>query len=259
MKQGYVLVPTSGVETGSWFGGEAYHRASQCPECKNPLLLLADIDCKIIRHKEESKLFHQIDRLPLYYCWHCDGAELSYVINDAKGIKVIKHHGKRIRSNSQWYKNYPNSFPRRPISLVPIDYSLAKLLELHHVVGSEWLSKEDNHAIRKGIAKLSQNSGLNSLDFNLHQLGGLLRLIQDHERIGCPNSRCELHRRFFKDGHMGYHMKELAVLYNDPVAGLPMVESLESLEDPARCNEWVQVIFWICEECLTITASNRCD
>jgi hypothetical protein len=259
MKQGYTLVPTSGVETGHWFGGEAYHQASRCPGCKNPLLLLADIDCKKIRHKEKSKLFHATDRLPLYYCWRCDGVELSYIVNDAKGIKVVKYQGEKIPSDSPWHKNYPNSFPRRPISLVPIDYSLAKLLELYQVVESEWLSKEDNRAIQKGLKHL-RHSEFTSNDVNRHQLGGLLRLIQDHESIGCPNSRCVRHKLFFKDGSKGYFMKELAVLFNDPISGLPMVQSLESLKKEGRhWNEWVQVIFWICEECLTITASNRCD
>jgi hypothetical protein len=54
-------------------------------------------------------------------------------------------------------------------------------------------------------------------------------------------------------------MKELAVLFNDPKSGLPMVQSIESVEKASHWNEWIEVIFWICEECLTITASNRCD
>ena len=54
-------------------------------------------------------------------------------------------------------------------------------------------------------------------------------------------------------------MKELAVIHNDPHAGLPMIESAEKLSDPSWFNEWVQVVYWVCEECLTIAASNRCD
>jgi hypothetical protein len=54
-------------------------------------------------------------------------------------------------------------------------------------------------------------------------------------------------------------MKELAVLFNDPLSGLPMIETIESMKKPLRWNEWIQVVFWICEECLAISASNRCD
>jgi hypothetical protein len=54
-------------------------------------------------------------------------------------------------------------------------------------------------------------------------------------------------------------MLELAVIHNDPFSSLPMLESQSEIKDPSEFNEFVQVVFWVCEKCLTITASNRCD
>jgi|WetSurMetagenome_2_1015567.scaffolds.fasta_scaffold138512_1 hypothetical protein len=257
IQQGYALVATPKGETGHWFGGEPYHSGARCPKCKSALLLLADIDCRKVRKMEKAKLFHSLDRLPLYYCWHCEGAELSYAIIDSNRIKILKHEGNKAPSDFP-YENYPASFPRRPVSLIPIDYSFAKLLALYQEVDSDWLSREDQELIKKGMKNL-RHSEFSSHDINRHQLGGLPRLIQEHVRIGCPNPKCDRHKRFFKDGFAGYCMKELAVIFNDPRSGLPMIEPLEAPEDTLGWNEFVQVIFWICEECLAITASNRCD
>ncbi len=257
IKKGYALVPTDSCETGHWFGGEATHCGARCPECKNALLLLADFDCREIRKTEEAKLFHSLDRLPFYYCWRCEGTELTYIVNDAKRIQVVKYEGKKALSNFS-YENYPNSFPRRPVSLVPIDYPLAKLLAVYQEVGDDWLSEEDSQAIRSGLGQL-RHPEFAVGDVNRHQLGGLVKLIQGHNRVGCSNPTCERHRCFYKDGNTSCCMKELAVLFNDPISGLPLVEPGESFQNSRFWNEFVQVVFWICEECLAITASNQCD
>ncbi len=196
-----------------------------------------------------------MDRLPLYYCWRCEGAELSYTIANPKEINILKMKGKKGPSDFP-YEKYPRSFRRQPISISLIDYNLSKLLALCQEVGFDWLSDEDKQIITDGMKEL-RHSGFSIKDFNRHQLGGVVRLIQPRARIGCPNPECEKHRLFFEDGFTGYHMKELAVLFNDPVSGLPMVEAQENRDDSAKFNEWIQVIFWICEDCLAITAANR--
>jgi hypothetical protein len=54
-------------------------------------------------------------------------------------------------------------------------------------------------------------------------------------------------------------MKELALICDDPKSGLPMVESMQEFSETGSFNEWVQLVYWVCEECLTIAVSNRCD
>jgi hypothetical protein len=53
-------------------------------------------------------------------------------------------------------------------------------------------------------------------------------------------------------------MTFLAVVLNDPPGGLPMIEELN---DSTResWNSTQQVIYHICDRCLTIWATNACD
>ena len=251
MRQGYAIVAKDRGETGHWFGGEPYHNGAQCPVCRVPLLLLADLDCTQIRTSEDAKLFHSLDRLPLYYCWRCCAEHFTYLIIDGKRIRVLRNEGTNQGEDFP-YEEYPRSFPRRPVVLVPIDYGFGKLLAVYQEVDEYWLSDQDRRSIARRITRF-RHSGFSSNDVNRHQIGGILGLIQGHESVCCPNSKCKAH----KSAKAGYanRMKELAVLCNDPRSGLPMAESSEN----PHWNEWVQVVFWVCEECLAIAASNRCD
>lgn len=241
--------------TGHSFGGEPYHKGAECPVCKLPLLLLADLDCSQLRKQMKAPLFQSLQRLPLYYCWRCCAEQLTYRVIDEKRIKVFRNKGTR-QGDDFPYSNFPHAFLSRAISLTPINYELGKLLAVYQEVDKDWLTEADQKAIKRGM-KLLRHRGFSSGDVNRHQIGGLLGLIQGHERVGCPNRKCRYHK-LFEDGY-AVSMKELAVLCNDPYSGLPMVESLDELENPSRWNEWVQVVYWVCEECLAIAASNRCD
>jgi hypothetical protein len=53
-------------------------------------------------------------------------------------------------------------------------------------------------------------------------------------------------------------MKFLAVILNDPRGGLPMIEELND-RTRDNWNSLQQVIYHICERCLTIWATNACD
>jgi hypothetical protein len=257
IKQGYALIAINDTETGHWFGGNTEHEGAICPGCRNSLLLLANIDCTKLRTLEKAKLFQGIDRLPLFYCWRCEGAIISYSIIDSKHIKVLKHYGEKASSDYP-YDNYPKSFDRQPISLIPIDYSLAKLLAIFQEVDRFWLSDEDLQLIKAGIAKLRHNK-FGRADINRHQFGGLLRLIQPHDKLGCPNSYCKNHKLFIDGFEQDSCMRELAVICNDPISGLPMVDSIDPSGSQNDFNEFVQVVFYICDECLTITVRHQCD
>ena len=250
-RNGYAIVARAEGNTGHWFGGEPQHAGAQCPVCRIPLVLLADLDCAQIKKKEKGKLFHSLRRLPLYYCWRCCAKHLTYRIIGGRRIKILRNEGKHQGTDFP-YEHFPRSFPKRPAALVPIKYEFARLLAVYQEVDEDWLSDKDRRAIRKGMRAL-RHSGFSANDINRHQIGGLLGLIQGHERVGCPNSTCKSHQSF----EAGYatQMKELAALCNDPRSGLPMVDASEH----PHWNEWVQVVFWVCEECLAITASNRCD
>ncbi|HXT12853.1 MAG TPA: hypothetical protein VN873_14925 [Candidatus Angelobacter sp.] len=252
-EQGYAVV-IDDSPSNHQFGGDAYHDGATCPVCKIPLLLLADFDCDSIRQTEKAKLFHELDRLPLYYCWKCCAEKLSYQI-DSGSLKVFKNEGKR-QGNDFPYPAFPKTFPKRSAKLTPIPYETAKLLAVAQEIDEYWLKESDKEAIKNGLEKL-RHPWFSNKCLNRHQMGGLLNLLQGHEYIVCPNPDCKNHQLAREFG--ATRMMELAAIHNDPHSGMPMCERIEDLSDPTDFNEFVQVVYWVCEECLTIAASNRCD
>ena len=252
-EQGYAIVADDS-SSPHHFGGEPYHDGAICPVCKIPLLLLADFDCVPLRAMEKKKLFSDLDRLPLYYCWRCCAEKLSYQIN-GDSIKIFKNDGKP-QGDDFPYAGFPDKFTKHPVKLIPIPYETAKLLAVAQEIDEYWLHDPDNEAIQAGLQGL-RHSWFSKNCINRHQIGGLLNFVQGHQYIVCPNPDCEHHQAAKK--FRGTRMMELAVIHNDPNSGLPMCERLEELSDPADFNEFVQVVYWVCEQCLTITASNRCD
>jgi len=254
-EQGYAIVADESASTHQHhFGGEPYHGGATCPVCQIPLLLLADFDCVSFRTIEKKKLFSELNRLPLYYCWKCCSEKLSYQINN-DAINIFKNDGKP-QGDDFPYVGFPTKFPRRSVTLVPIPYESAKLLAIAQEIDEYWLKDPDKKAIQERLQNL-RHSWFSKNCINRHQIGGLLNLVQGHEYIMCPNPDCKHHQMAKKFG--GTRMMELAVIHNDPHSGLPMCERLEDLSKPSDFDEFIQVVYWVCEECLTIATSNRCD
>jgi len=252
-EQGYALVAED-TPSSHYFGGDTYHEEAKCPICGVPLLLLADFDCTELRKLENKKLFCELSRLPLYYCWKCCAEEFSYQVRGGS-IKVFQNKGKPQGCDFP-YERFPDRFQRRWVTLKPIPYETAKLLAVAQEIDTHWLTQEDRLAIQTSLQSLRHAHFSNSC-INRHQIGGLLNLLQGHQYIVCPNPDCAHHK--LAQRHCGTRMKELATLHNDPHSGLPMCDRLEDLSKPSDFNEFIQVIYWVCEECLTITTSNRCD
>jgi len=252
-EQGYAILADESPSSHQ-FGGEPYHDGAICPVCKIPLLLLADFDCVSFRVMEKKKLFSELNRLPFYYCWKCCAEKLSYQISN-NSIKIFKNDGKP-QGDDFPYVGFPDKFPKCPAKLISVPYETAKLLAVAQEIDSYWLKESDLTAIQNGLQNL-RHSWFSKSSITRHQIGGLLNLAQGHDFLTCPNPICKRHidaKRF-----RGGRMMELATIHNDPHSGLPMCERLEDLSEPTDFNEFVQVVYWICEECLTITTSNRCD
>jgi len=237
-----------------FFGGESRHAGATCPVCKIPLLLLVDLDCVSLRERQNTRLFSELERLPLYYCWRCCAEKLSYQVHGAS-VKVFENEGKPQGDDFPYF-GFPKEFQRRSVKLVPIPYETAKLLAVAQEIDEYWLMEQDKKEIQNRLEPL-RHTFFSKRCINRHQVGGLLNLIQGHEYIVCPNPNCKNHRAAKR--FRGTRMMELAVIHNDPHSGLPMMETLEELSEPTAFNEFVQVVYWVCEECLTIMASNRCD
>jgi hypothetical protein len=254
-KQGYALIQDDSATGGHWFGGEPYHKGAKCPVCKIPLLLIADLSCVALRVNEPARLFHELDRLPLYYCWRCCASGLSYRFVAPDKLEILRNDG-NPQGDDFPYRNFPAEFPRKAVSVVPIPYETAKLLTLEQEVDRKWLSEADQRTLSEQLPLL-RHGGFADWRSNFHQIGGVIRPLQGHGRIGCPNKLCKAHKSFM-DGY-ATQMKELAIICNDPRSGLPMVESMEDFKKTSKFDEWVQIVYWVCEECLTIAVSNECD
>jgi len=253
-KQGYAMIAGNSAATHH-FGGGNYHEGATCPVCEIPLLLLVDLDCVSFREMEREKLFCELDRLPFYYCWRCCAEKLSYQAVNHSSVKVFKNEGKR-QGDDFPYTGFPEKFEKLPLKLVPVPYETAKLAALAQEIGQSWLAESDRKALQGGLQGL-RHSWFSKTWLSRHQIGGLLNLAQGHEYLTCPNPDCEAHQA--AKNFRGGRMKELAVIHNDPHSSLPMIEKLQELSDPAQFDEFSQVVYWVCEDCLTITGSNRCD
>jgi hypothetical protein len=250
-KQGYAIVADESPSAHQ-FGGDPYHDGATCPICKIPLLLLADFDCVQLRTTEPAKLFSALDRLPLYYCWKCCAEKLSYKVS-GDSIKIFKNDGKPAGDDFP-YADFPARFPRRNVKLIPVPYETAKLVAVAQEIGERWLAEQDRQSIQNALTSLRHPLLKSSLV--RHQLGGLLYLLQGHDWIKCPNPECKYYA--LKTKNSGVRMLELATIHNDPYSGLPMYQTLDEVSDPRDFDEFTQVVYWVCEECLTLTASNRC-
>jgi len=231
-----------------WQGGPAYHEGAKCTKCKRALLLLWDFNAKDPRFVVDGRpLFKPLKRLPLYYCWTCV-SDIDYRVVAPDRIEVLKMEGRRQGKDFP-YKNFPLEFPKQPIVLQRLS-TLPQAIKKS--LGTRMFDKVPAPA-NKLLSHWLGHPVLYGSNIWWHQFGGVPWLIQGQESIVCPRSECSY-------GRSGQPMKVLATVINDPQAGLPMVQSMEDLaENKGHANHFVQVVYHICPQCLTIHAGNRCD
>ena len=69
-----------------WLGGAVDLQGANCPNCKIPLVLHWDINCRDPRFRRNK--FGPLDRLPLLFCWSCVD-DIGYRITDRGRIKIL--------------------------------------------------------------------------------------------------------------------------------------------------------------------------
>jgi hypothetical protein len=233
-------------------GGPRSHSGADCPTCRRALIRLWQFDCHdprfVVVGTDDTKAFGSLAALPLYYCWTC-GSELTYRIINDDSIDVLQSQGGNP-SDDFPYADYPDAYPEMPLRLYRPD-DLPKLVRKHIVEELDDPIPDDEKQALSDFFGRPVRSTLGDLWW--HQFGGEPWLVQGDEEIACPNPECEHH----SDGET---MKIIAAICNDPLGGLPMIESIETVEANGRhFNHWVQVVFHICPLCLTVQAGNRCD
>ena len=222
-----------------WQGGPATHNGAFCDRCQRPFLLIWDINCADPRFVVDDKpVFKNLKRLPLYYCWRCC-AELAYRVSGNERLQLFHNSGSEQEKDFP-YPNYPLQFDRRPIELSRPD-------EMPKRVRDFLLAPPDARVPKETKAALSEWLGrpIRKAEFDIwwQQFGGEPWLIQGEEQMNCPNPKCSAVRR-------GAHMKILAAVCNDPLSGLPMIETMDDEQRVSGIfNRWVQIVYHICEDC----------
>lgn len=233
-------------------GGPCTHDGAFCPTCNRPLIRIWQFDCNdprfVVVDTEETKAFGTLATLPLYYCWTC-GSELTYRIIDDDSIEVSRSYSGNTHDDFP-YANYPLEYPEQPLRLYRPD-ELPILVRKHIVEDlDDPIPDDEQRALSEFLGRPVRST---LIDLWWHQFGGEPWLVQGEEEIVCPNPTCKHH----SDGET---MKILAAICNDPYGGLPMIESIATVEgDGGHFNRWVQVVFHICDTCFTVQAGNRCD
>jgi hypothetical protein len=245
LKRGYRVKAVKRASGDHWQGGEASHEGATCPVCKRPFLLLWDINCRDPRFRENpSPVFGDLERLPLYYCWTC-GNDRYYQVVDR--VRVFGENGSGKPRAGFPYKHYPKALDRRPIEVANMpNHILAIASKWKDLMGEQLSSKE-----KQTLSNWFGHELLWSADLWCHQIGAEPWLIQGPEKVPCTNPDCSRRKR-------NRPMKVLAAIHNDPKGGLPLVQRLEDVQD-CSANSWVQVVYHICPECLTLHAGSRCD
>lgn len=233
-------------------GGPSTYAGAICLETGVPLTLIWELDLTSPELANlPGKLFDHGGRLPLYYSF-ASGATLSYQLTGTDRIKVMETPDPDPRLGYP-YEGYPLEFEQRGIALLPIPNALNNLLLLMQEIDDEdWLVESDKKMITQWLERDCEDRP----DLWRHQFGGAPYLLQGHEELLCPNLSCELSRPWVRD-EIRFTMKELAVIHNDPASGLPLWDPVETYTRGDDVNHWMQLVYHICEECLTLRVSLR--
>jgi len=216
------------------FGGQSRHSGLRFRKSKVHLHLLYDLDLNdpLIPIKLPNAT-----RLPLYCPFVHDGAEMDYQIISDERIRILRLSNTKVVADHP-YENYPESFPSMPVSIEPISYDLHKTLA--------FAAKAEEDGISLWDLSDKDQALLKRLDwpFSFAQLGGLHWMIQGYPSSLCPDPRCRLHKQ--GEGTMIV----FAVIWNTPAPGISLW---------GEYGNYVQIIYEVCPECMSIKACNQCD
>lgn len=236
-------------------GGPTTDPGAKCQLCHRPLLRIWQLDCsdpRLVKAGTQEPAFAGLTTLPLYYCWQC-GGEYAYRVKPDGTVDVLESKLFGGAPGDDFpYPNYPSHFPQQPIQLYrPDDLPEIVRKYLFEDPPGMFDSIPEEHA--QQLADFLHHQAITGYDITGHQLGGIPPMAQGEEENICPNPDCPKTKRQKRR----QPMKVLAAAFNDPPAGLPVIEPLE--DGRHRYNFGVQLLFHLCDACFTVHSCNRCD
>jgi hypothetical protein len=218
-------------------GGKHAIPGATCPCCARPLLLLATLDTRDPRlglkltWNDDTDFALEYARmptvhvrrrdLPLFYCWYCIPATISYRITVGGGVDVLDHDVSMGPPRIPERPDYPLFFPRRAVRLVPIPPHVQRAIRRYH---ADTLSDTESHKYRRFLRPR-------------HQVGGEIYFAQGGMGTGRGCTLCA-------DGDSG----TLAAIADD-----------NGTKGGFVGESSVQVLFRYCIPCQVVSCANECD
>jgi len=209
-------------EHGHMFGGSPRHGGSTPRKCKHPLHLVLDLSLADPLLPLQAD---DITRLPLYFPFRYESAELAYRVLSDDEIQVM--HLSSTTTHDDWpYEAYPECFSPTPLARAPLKYDEYKTIRFADEYLHEGLSPDDTELLQR-------------LDIgHMVRFGGRFSTWQGGSE-DCRNRKCEW-----------IGLEYITVVPNEPFDGISLW---------GEFGGSVQTIFKICPKCGTIHAFTECD
>jgi hypothetical protein len=225
-------------------GGAGSGGGAKCPECKQRLTLLWDLDLAAPELPEfVRQAFAPALRLPLYICWRCMSA--LYRLGGKEGIVCFPFGPatERLRGDESPFVDSPLELPRRSIRFEPIPSQIDAVISLEDIVGLEELDQEARKILNHYYGRIIDSTW--EMPFSV--FGGPLMLYQGHQNKVCPNPECPANKLEHPYGELevDYLMKEMALVHVDA--------------EPELEKHYFQVVYYVCCVCFSIHAEYRCS
>jgi len=219
------------------FGGPPRHKGLRFRgrEARVHLLYDLDLDDPLVPIK-----LPRAGRLPLYYPFAGDVFNIGYQVladDEVRVLSLDESYGDSELDLSLPHDEFPDkAFPEMPVKLEPIEYQAYRAMVL--------AGKQNEFGMLSENMSEADEAQLRQLDWpaSFAQLGGLHWLIQGPPESVCPNPECKCHEQEWP------RMVVFAVIWDRAIPGFSF-----------WYNDYVQMIFEICTECLSIQTTNACD
>lgn len=188
--------------------------------------------------------------LPLFYCFDFRANTIGYRFSTDDSLQFFfDRSDPNLSSEEEWpYEDYPERFPRVPMSITPVPYNPQDPEDVYAwagIFGMDHISKEGEELLQKKAresARLWQQDAPQTRE----ELSDYLDMpfSQGRPTSRCMNPLCEYSQQDRRN-----QLRTIAIVPNCPTKETYLFGKYE---------DDVILIFQMCEKCQTIRVSNQC-